>query len=90
MTNSKTLKVFVGPYEIAGYYSNLVQGLQQINVDCDYITYSSNKFNYGGETKTPWLLKCSKSLSLVDSARNLAPSSVILLDFKFSVFKFSI
>ncbi|MBT5716892.1 MAG: hypothetical protein HOI70_08270 [Opitutae bacterium] len=65
MTNSKTLKVFVGPYEIAGYYSNLVQGLQQINVDCDYITYSSNKFNYGGETKTPWLLKCSKSLSSI-------------------------
>jgi glycosyltransferase involved in cell wall biosynthesis len=53
-------KILIGPYDIAGYYSNLAKGLKQIGVNCDFITYVNHPFNYGGETKEPFLLKLTK------------------------------
>ena len=53
-------KILIGPYDIAGYYSNLAKGLKQIGVNCDYITYVNHPFNYGGETKEPFFLKLTK------------------------------
>jgi len=55
-----TKKVFVGPIEIAGYYANLTRGLREIGVHCDYITYFPHPFGYGGESKTPILLRLAK------------------------------
>lgn len=57
------LKILIGPYDIAGYYSNLAKGLMKIGVNCDYITYVNHPFNYGGETKEPFLLKLTKYLN---------------------------
>lgn len=53
-------KILIGPSDIAGYYSNLAKGLKQIGVNCDYITYANHPFDYGGETKDPFLLKITK------------------------------
>ncbi len=61
MTNKRTdLRVFVGPHEIAGYYSNLTSGLMSLGVDVDFITYQSHRFGYGGETHQPLLLRGAK------------------------------
>jgi len=50
-------KIFIGPCEIAGYYANLAKGFREIGIDCDYITYSSHPFDYGGETCDPIVLR---------------------------------
>lgn len=55
--NKKIGRVFIGPVEIAGYYSNLAKGFKEIGVDCDYITYTPHPFGYGGETSSPALLR---------------------------------
>lgn len=57
MKKNKPLKIFIGPHEIAGYYANLSDGLRMLKIDCDYITYHSHSFGYGGETRRPFLLK---------------------------------
>jgi hypothetical protein len=49
-------RVLIGPHEIAGYYSNLTKGLLDLGVDCDYVTYQSHLFEYGGETTKPALI----------------------------------
>lgn len=53
----KLRKVLVGPFEVAGYYANLAKGLKAIGVKCDYVTYGSHVFGYGGETRAPAVLK---------------------------------
>ena len=53
-------RVFIGPIEIAGYYANLAQGFREIGIDCDYITYRSHLFGYGGETRPPALLRVAQ------------------------------
>jgi hypothetical protein len=60
MRNKKKLRIFVGPCEIAGYYSNLTKGLQDIGYEVDFITYYSHRFCYGGETHHPLLLRAAK------------------------------
>ncbi len=51
------MRVFVGPIEIAGYYSNLTRGFRSIGVDCDFYTFHHHPFNYGGETSKPKILR---------------------------------
>lgn len=62
MTNKSQLKVFIGPHEVAGYYSNLSKGMREIGVDCDFMTFTDHVFDYGGQSKHPKLLKASKFL----------------------------
>jgi glycosyltransferase involved in cell wall biosynthesis len=50
-------KIFIGPGEVAGYNRGLAHGMKKIGINFDYITFSNHNFNYGGETKSPWLLK---------------------------------
>ena len=54
------MKVFIGPHEIAGYYTNLAKGFRSIGVDCDFITYNPHSFDYGGESASPLLLRFSR------------------------------
>jgi hypothetical protein len=53
-------KIFIGPNEIAGYYANLSNGLRGVGVDCDFITYAPHPYGYGGESKTPILIKIAR------------------------------
>jgi hypothetical protein len=53
-------KIFVGPIEIAGYYSNLSKGLKELGADCEYYTFDVHPFNYGDNLNTPTLLKFSR------------------------------
>ena len=46
--NKKPKRIFLGLMEIAGYYKNLKDGFHQLGVDCDFISLTPNRFNYGG------------------------------------------
>jgi glycosyltransferase involved in cell wall biosynthesis len=56
----KSKRILIAPCEIAGYYANLAKGFNEIGVYCDYITYAPHPFGYGGETKTPFLLRLAR------------------------------
>lgn len=59
---SKQRKIFVGPDEIASFNKNLCDGLKELDVEYDFITYSPHPFGYGGETSFPFLLKISQAI----------------------------
>jgi len=72
-------KIFIGPYEIAGYYANLSQSLRKAGLDCDFITYSTHPYSYGGETKTPLLLKIARYFDFPRLKTKLPKSLQILI-----------
>lgn len=49
MKNNK-LNILVGIQEIAGYYNNLVTGLNKINCKADFVTITDHPFSYGTPT----------------------------------------
>jgi hypothetical protein len=53
-------KIFIGPTDIAGYYSNLAKSINKIGLNCDYFTFSKHPFNYVSESKDPFLLRLAK------------------------------
>ncbi len=53
----KLPRILVGFAEIAGYYSNLFDGLLSLQVDAGYINNTNFRFNYTyTKNKNPWLL----------------------------------
>lgn len=62
-------KIFIGPYEIAGYYASLYQGMRSLGVDCDYFTYEDHLMQYGGEGEPPLLLRISKYFAKFKKAK---------------------
>ena len=40
------MRVFIGPVEIAGYYSQLAEALRGIGVDAVAVDLSANRFGY--------------------------------------------
>jgi hypothetical protein len=77
------MKVFIGPHEIAGYYSNLSKGFKALNVPCDYITYNQHKYGYGGETKKPKLLIILDKLTRISNKRDGIFRFILSLLFRF-------
>lgn len=55
-------RVFVGPVEISGYYTNLARGFRENGVHCDFVTYDRHPFEYGGDSKKPILLSLADFL----------------------------
>ena len=54
-------KIFIGPIEVAGYYSNLEKGFKELGVSCDHITYYDHRFDYyKDESKVPLLIRITK------------------------------
>lgn len=64
-------KIFIGPCEIAGYYSNLMKGFSNIGLDAKFHTYQNHPFGYGGESKPTILLAIIKFLSTKQQECNL-------------------
>jgi hypothetical protein len=53
MKIKKLIKVFVGLVEIAGTCFNLTKAFKEIGVNCDYITFTTHPFKYGGKKNQP-------------------------------------
>lgn len=79
------MRVYIGPVEISGYYANLTFGLKQIGIDCDFITFNAHPFNYGGETKPPFLILLSRTLTSY-SQQKLFPVFIRQIIFNLGVF----
>jgi glycosyltransferase involved in cell wall biosynthesis len=49
------MRVFIGLTEIAGYYANLVNGLNELNIECTFVDLGKNKFQYKQEVNSPFI-----------------------------------
>jgi glycosyltransferase involved in cell wall biosynthesis len=72
----KNKKIFIGPCEIAGYYSNLANGFSEIGVTCEYLTYNYHPYQYGGESKNYHLIRLIKFFNKLKS--QFSKKSIIL------------
>ena len=77
-------RIFIGPHEIAGYYSNLTKALVQIGVNCEFVTYSDHKFCYEGANNRPILLK----LALIFSKLKYKSNNYFIKSFYFLISDF--
>jgi glycosyltransferase involved in cell wall biosynthesis len=72
-------KIFIGPIEIAGYYSNLEKGLKELGISCDHITYYDHRFGYNkGEAKVPLLIRITKFFNNKKNADSSFISKVLI------------
>lgn len=62
MRDCVSMRVFVGPCEVAGYYFQLVSGLRAIGVDCDFVELSEHKFSYHSDKSRDWMVKMYRAL----------------------------
>lgn len=53
----RSLRVFVGPVEIAGYYSGVARALRQVGVDAVSVDLADHPFGYGADTPKPRLVR---------------------------------
>ncbi len=65
----KVGRIFVGRLETSGYYNQLSSGLQNLGVPHDYITYWSHAFGFGGETRSPRLMRLSERFAPFSESR---------------------
>lgn len=56
----KKLRIFIGPSEIAGYYSHLTYGLKKLGANIEFVNYSEHPFKYIGKTYNPILIRMVK------------------------------
>jgi len=52
-------RVFVGPIEIAGYYSGLAEALRQAGLDAVSVDLSGHLFRYAQVGRTPWPVRAA-------------------------------
>lgn len=56
-------KIFVGPWETAGYYKGLTQGLIELGEEVTFVLFHDHPFAYGGETEFPFLIRFAKAVA---------------------------
>lgn len=54
------MKIFVGPWETAGYYKGLSAGLREQGEDIMFVLFHDHPFAYGGETHRPRLVTTAR------------------------------
>ena len=69
------MRIFIGLTEIAGYYTNLKQGFDELGVKCTFIDMSDNPFKYGD--KQPNL--CVRLIKYATKKRTSTPRYNLLL-----------
>lgn len=67
------MRIFIGPYEIAGYYTQLASGFRALGIRCDFVEFTPHEFVYREEAVTPYLIRLTRALSLYRSKRNRSP-----------------
>lgn len=82
----KNPKILIAPVEIAGYYRNLSKAFKEINITCEYLTYSTHPFCYEGETKNPLLLRAVKHLESISHDKDkYSPLRIFLVAVRFTI-----
>ncbi|MDA0740620.1 MAG: hypothetical protein O2862_01765 [Bacteroidetes bacterium] len=93
------MKIYIGPLEIAGFYSNLSNGLNKNNLKCDFIPISPHPFRYGIDSKLPIIISIAHKLHNKRTSLNfrsyfniitIISRMIALLWTTFAIFKYDI
>jgi hypothetical protein len=57
-------KIFIGPTEIAGYYTNLSVGFKNLGCEVDFYTYNIHPFDYKNNIELPYLIEKTQFFNL--------------------------
>lgn len=57
-------RIFVGLWEVAGYYSRLVSGLRELGYTCSFVTLTAHAYAYGEPEKVNIFLRCLQAAGL--------------------------
>jgi hypothetical protein len=67
------MRIFIGLNEIAGYYSGLKKGFDEIGVESNFVTIKNHRFNYHANEASNFLIKAikraNKSVATLKSSR---------------------
>ena len=73
-------RVFIGPQEIAGYYSNLKKGFDALGISADLIEYRKHKSGYNDLNTSPSLVKLIQRLSTFKASSSMMRKLVVLVN----------
>ena len=83
-------KIFIGLTEIAGYYSNLKKGFQELDIECTFVDLSHHPFQYTGADENFIFIKLYKLFQKQMSKYSLkivkAPFYILSQLFKIPIF----
>jgi len=64
-------KIFIGPCEIAGYYSNLAKGFKDLGVEVHFFSFRPHPSNYEVQVDLPFLIKITQYFNLFKINKNI-------------------
>lgn len=65
------MRIFMGLNEIAGYFSNLKKGFNELGIDCTFVSLEEHPFQYGCDEEPTVLVKYLKKIRSTKKARNI-------------------
>ena len=56
------MKIFIGLFEIAGYFSNLKKGFQELGIECCFISLLPHQFEYEEPGEVNFFVKAIRAI----------------------------
>lgn len=66
-------RIFIGPWETAGYYKGLSQGMLELGENVMFVLFHDHPFAYGGETHRPFLVRLARGIARRRPERPTSP-----------------
>ena len=64
------MKVFIGLFEIAGYFSSLKKGFKELGIECCFISLLPHMFEYEEKREVNHFVKAIRSIQLIKGKKN--------------------
>jgi len=77
MNNINNKRIYIGPYEVAGYYSNLQRGFALLNIEADFIPFAAHRFGYDFTKKLPKIINATHYLKKKKEDSNIKIKKIV-------------
>jgi hypothetical protein len=77
------MKIFIGLFEIAGYFSSLKKGFQELGIECSFISLLPHQFEYEEHGEVNSFVKAIRAIELKKSKKNKGYQKFFLELFEF-------
>jgi hypothetical protein len=64
------MKVFIGLFEIAGYFSNLKKGFEELGIECCFISLTPHPFEYEQKNEADFFVNAIRAIQIKKSKKN--------------------
>jgi glycosyltransferase involved in cell wall biosynthesis len=80
------MRVFIGLTEIAGYYKDLKNGFTDLGIECSFVNFDNNAFQYGGDDQisvVPWMKKMITKIRTASLKQQKVKRTLLITVMKF-------